>query len=140
MCHADQQWTEALPLVLPGIRSSFKADLHASSAELVYGEPLRIPGEFLTQTVHPVEPAHLITQLRQHMAHLRPVPHVFLRQDATQQALEPPYRRYKITHLQLSKRNFKEKEKLVIGPRWAPDTKTDWPTVDHATATANKRQ
>jgi hypothetical protein len=28
MCHADQQWTEALPLVLLGIRTSFKADLH----------------------------------------------------------------------------------------------------------------
>jgi hypothetical protein len=28
----------------------------------------------------------------------------------------------------LSKRNFKEKEKLVAGPRWVPDTKTDWPT------------
>jgi hypothetical protein len=34
----------------------------------------------------------------------------------------------KITNPQLSKRNFKEKEKLVTGPRWAPDTKTDWPT------------
>jgi hypothetical protein len=30
--------------------------------------------EFLTQTAHPVEPAHLITQLRQHMARLTPVP------------------------------------------------------------------
>jgi hypothetical protein len=28
----------------------------------------------------------------------------------------------------LSKGNFKEKEKSVTGPRWAPDTKTDWPT------------
>jgi cleavage and polyadenylation specificity factor subunit 1 len=37
MCHADQHWTEALPLVLLGIRSSFKADLLTSSAELVYG-------------------------------------------------------------------------------------------------------
>jgi hypothetical protein len=27
-----------------------------------------------------------------------------------------------------SKGNFKEKEKLVTGPRWAPDNKTDWPT------------
>jgi hypothetical protein len=45
MCHADQQWTEALPLVLLGICTSFKADLQASVAELVYGEPLRIPGE-----------------------------------------------------------------------------------------------
>jgi cleavage and polyadenylation specificity factor subunit 1 len=48
MCHGDQQWTEALPLVLLGIRTSYKADLQASVAELVYREPLRIPGELLT--------------------------------------------------------------------------------------------
>jgi cleavage and polyadenylation specificity factor subunit 1 len=65
MCHADQQWTEALPLVL-GIRTSFKADQQASVAELVYGE-------LLTPTEDPVEPAHLITRLRRHMARLRPV-------------------------------------------------------------------
>jgi cleavage and polyadenylation specificity factor subunit 1 len=29
MCHTDQQWTEALPLVLLGICTSFKADLQA---------------------------------------------------------------------------------------------------------------
>jgi transposase InsO family protein len=29
ICHADQQWTEALPLVLLGIRTSFKEDLQA---------------------------------------------------------------------------------------------------------------
>jgi hypothetical protein len=34
----------------------------------------------------------------------------------------------KITNPQLSERNFMEKEKLVPGPRWAIDTKTDWPT------------
>jgi hypothetical protein len=28
----------------------------------------------------------------------------------------------------MSEGNFKEKEKLVKGPRWAPDTETDWPT------------
>jgi hypothetical protein len=110
MYHADQEWAEALPLVLLGIRTPFKADLQASVAELVYGEPLRIPAELLTPTADPVEPAHLITQLRRHMARLRPVPashhassttfmhedldnctHVFLRQDATRRALEPPY-------------------------------------------------
>jgi hypothetical protein len=109
MCRADQQWTEALPLVL-GIRTSFKADLQASVAELFYGEPLRIPGELLTPTADPVEPAHLITQLHRHMTRLIPVPashhassatfvhkdlhncrHAFLRQDTTRRALEPPY-------------------------------------------------
>jgi cleavage and polyadenylation specificity factor subunit 1 len=102
MCHADQHWTEALSLVLLGIRTAFNADLQASVAELVYGEPLRIPGELLTPTADLVEPAHLITQLRQHMARLRPIPaachndlrkctHVFLCQDTTRQALQPPY-------------------------------------------------
>jgi hypothetical protein len=37
-------------------------------------------------------------------------------------------RALKITNPQLSKENFKEKEKLVAGPRWVPDSKTDWPT------------
>jgi hypothetical protein len=32
---------------------------------------------------------------------------------------------YKITIPELSKENFKEKEKLVVGPRWVTDTKTD---------------
>jgi hypothetical protein len=27
----------------------------------------------------------------------------------------------------MSEGNFKEKEKLVTGPKWAPDTRTDWP-------------
>jgi hypothetical protein len=36
--------------------------------------------------------------------------------------------RYKIPKLQLSRGNFMAKEKFVIGPGWAPDTRTDWPT------------
>jgi hypothetical protein len=102
--------TEALPLVLHGIRTSFKADLQASIVELVYGEPLRIPGGLLTLTADPVESAHLITKLRRHIARLRPVPaahhassatfvhkdlhnctHVFFHQDTTRPALQPPY-------------------------------------------------
>jgi hypothetical protein len=74
MCHADQHWTEALPFVLLGIRTSFKADHKASVAEFGYGEHFRTPGELLTPTAHPLEPAHLITQLCQQMARLMPVP------------------------------------------------------------------
>jgi hypothetical protein len=69
-----------------------------------------MPGELLTSTADPVDPAHLITELCQHMARLRPVPaachtspatfvhsdlekctHIFLCQDTTSRALEPPY-------------------------------------------------
>jgi hypothetical protein len=35
--------------------------------------------------------------------------------------------RYKITNRNCLKENLKEKEKLVAGPRWALDSKTDWP-------------
>jgi hypothetical protein len=44
--YADQQWTEALPLVLLGIRTAYKEDLQASVAELVYGESLIIPASY----------------------------------------------------------------------------------------------
>jgi hypothetical protein len=97
-------------LVLLGICTAFKEDLQASVTELVYGEPLRIPRELLTPTTDQGDPAHLITEFRQHMARLRPVPaarhaspatfmhsdpekctHVFFRQDTTRLALETPY-------------------------------------------------
>ena len=45
MCQTDENWAETLPLVLLGIRSALK-EFKASSAELVYGSPLRLPGEF----------------------------------------------------------------------------------------------
>jgi hypothetical protein len=108
MCHADEKWTEALPLVLLGIRTAYKADLKSSAAELVYGEPLRVPGELLVPAPK-VEASGFIQQLRRQMYQMRPTPaarhsfaatfvhkdlrdstHVFLRQDATRRALEPP--------------------------------------------------
>jgi hypothetical protein len=56
------------------IHIAFKADLQALIAELMYGEPLRIPGELLIRITNPVEPAHLIAQHRQQRALTRPVP------------------------------------------------------------------
>lgn len=97
-------------MVLLGVRIAFKDDLQASVTELVYGEPLRIPAELLTTTADPVDQAHFITELRQHMDRLRPVlaahhaspttfvhsdhencTNVFLHQDTTRRSLEPPY-------------------------------------------------
>jgi cleavage and polyadenylation specificity factor subunit 1 len=110
MCHAGKQWTEALPLVFLGIRTSYKEDLQSCTAELVYGEPLRVPGEFLVPATPKVEASIFIQQLRRHMDQLRPTPaalhaspatfihkdlldstHVFLRQDSVRRALDPPY-------------------------------------------------
>ena len=100
MCHADDKWTEALPLVLLGIRTAYMEDLQSSAAELVYGEHLRVPGELLVPAAPKVETSAFIQQLRRHIDQLRPTPtarhaspttfihkdledstHLFLRQD-----------------------------------------------------------
>ncbi|XP_046965859.1 uncharacterized protein LOC124534193 [Vanessa cardui] len=111
MCHADSNWVETLPLVLLGIRSAFKDDLQSSSAELVYGEPLRLPGEFFQTTANQsTDISDFMSRLRQFAAKLQPAPtarhskdkifvykdlastsHVFLRDDTLRGALQPPY-------------------------------------------------
>jgi transposase InsO family protein len=57
ICHADSQWTEALPLVLLSIWIAYKEDPKSSVNELVYGESLRIPDELLVPTTKQVETA-----------------------------------------------------------------------------------
>ena len=74
MCRTQERWTEALPLVLLGMRTAFKEDLQASVSELLYGEPLRIPGELLAAPPTNGDPSELITQFRRHFEQLRPVP------------------------------------------------------------------
>jgi len=61
MCHTDGQWTEALLLVLLGIRTTYKENLQLSAAELVCA-PCSI------------EPSAFIQQLRRRMDKLRPTP------------------------------------------------------------------
>jgi transposase InsO family protein len=66
MCHADQHWTEVLSLVLLGIRTALKVHLQASVSELVYGEPLRIPGELLAPTISAWKPPTVNRALSNH--------------------------------------------------------------------------
>lgn len=113
MCHAKERWTEIIPLVLLGVRSAWKEDLSSSSAELVYGEQLHLPGEFLSASTAPAVPDYtdFLTRIRLHMEKLQPAAvkrhghesnifvfkdlstasHVFLRQDALRKSLQPPY-------------------------------------------------
>ncbi|CAG4959956.1 unnamed protein product [Parnassius apollo] len=110
-CHNNPQWTEILPLVLLGIRSAWKEDLKTSAAELVYGEPLRLPGEFFVPSPDfTADIKDFASRLRRHMANLTPRPatwhgtktfyipkdlqtaeYVFLRQGPATPSLESPY-------------------------------------------------
>ena len=46
MSKATANWLEALPIALLGISTTLKEDLHCTSAELVYGTTLHLPGDF----------------------------------------------------------------------------------------------
>ena len=110
-CHNSPDWMGVLPLVLLGIRSSFKQDLGCCSALMLYGTPLYLPGEFFNYPPHSSSTAHSFLQtLSDHISKLMPCPprsassqkpfvhpdlnsssHVFLWNDAVQRPLQQPY-------------------------------------------------
>ena len=51
---SDGNWVDRLPWVMLGLRSAPKEDLDASPAELVLGQPLCVPGEFLPESSAPL--------------------------------------------------------------------------------------
>ena len=105
-------WFDQLPMVLLGIRSSWRVDPDCSPAELVYGTTLRIPGEFLqpcdTSTTTP--DITFLRNLQQTMHSIQPpapqfhgnqtsyVPstlatakYVYVRKDSHKHPLQRPY-------------------------------------------------
>ena len=66
-------WVDELPWVLLGLRTTPKEDLNASPAELVYGSPLTVPGDFVQDAPQAPVSEHL-RQLRERVSDLRPVP------------------------------------------------------------------
>ncbi|KFD51219.1 hypothetical protein M513_07819 [Trichuris suis] len=111
-------WTDELPWVLLGIRTTPKQDLTTSSAELVYGAPLAVPGDFIPAARGQPEPASLLKRLREKVGKLAPIPtsrhgatithvppdlhdspYVFLHRDAHRTPLQKPYEDpFKVLH------------------------------------------
>jgi len=67
-------WADELPWVLLGIRTAPKEDLNTSSAELVYGAPLTVPGDFIAQPTLQQTPETVLTRLQDVVNKLKPVP------------------------------------------------------------------
>lgn len=104
-------WMDELPWVLLGIRTAPKEDLKTSSAELVYGAPLTVPGDFIPAGRGQQEsPTAVLTRLREKVGTLSPVPtsrhslparyvpsklqdsqYVFIRRDTLRTPLQKPY-------------------------------------------------
>ena len=105
-------WIDALPMVLLGIRTALKEDIRCTTAELVYGTSLCLPGEFFvaTQGEGADSQVSYVTRLKSTMQQLRAAPvrqhpqrkvhisdalasctHVFIRHDAVKKPLQQPY-------------------------------------------------
>ena len=107
-CHENKNWLEVLPTVMLGLRNSYKENIQATAAEMIYGTSLRLPGEFFVDTE--THRDFTIDKFRQYMQMIRPKPtkhhcrrsyfifnkifdtsHVFVRIDHIKQPLEQPY-------------------------------------------------
>ena len=105
-------WMTNLPLVLLGIRTSTRDDSAISPAHLLYGAPLRLPGEFFpSQSTLPASSSDFVVQLQTAIRDMTPFPAdfnsgprklsvpsslmtcpaVFVRVDAVKRPLTPPY-------------------------------------------------
>ncbi|GFW80496.1 integrase catalytic domain-containing protein [Trichonephila clavipes] len=109
-CH-DTKWTESLPVVLLGLRACIKEDLNASCAEMVFGKPIVLPGEFFEPSSQtPTDPSEFLLRLRETFRTLKPTPaschsstscfvhtdlktcsHVFVRVEGLKPSLTVPY-------------------------------------------------
>ena len=110
----NSTWMDELPWVLLGLRSATKEDLGCSSAELVYGAPITLPGEFVVPTYpsksDQYQPLDILPHIRATVRSFRPtkpmlhgtrpaqVPdalrlaeYVFVRRDGHRPPLTPPY-------------------------------------------------
>ena len=70
--HNNPKWTEALPTTLLGLRTAIRENCMYSIAEMVYGTPIRVPGQFFDQTTVHTEPNNLVSQLQKFIEQLKP--------------------------------------------------------------------
>ena len=66
-------WMDELPWVLLGLRTTPIEDLSASPADLVYGAPLTVPGDFVPKASQEPVQEHL-RRLREKVGGLKPIP------------------------------------------------------------------
>jgi len=59
----DSNWVNKLPWVMLGLRAVPKEDLQSSSTELVYGQPLQIPRNFISNSRAPWSATKMKTTL-----------------------------------------------------------------------------
>lgn len=109
-CVDSKNWYFRLPMILLGLRTAHREDMKCSAADLVYGQGLRIPGEFFDAPKECNDRTDFSKRLHNVFDSLRPVEttnhskkrffinkqlmkstHVFVRFDAVKKPLQKPY-------------------------------------------------
>lgn len=109
-CVDAKHWSSRLPLIMLGLRTTVKEDIGCSVAEMVYGQTLRVPGEFFDAPVSESCRSDFVRSLRHVMQQIKPaenihhdkkrmfVPkdlkttkYVFVRVDTVKRPLQHPY-------------------------------------------------
>lgn len=110
MAVGQKHWTAELPIIMLGLRTAYRIDFGCSVAELVYGQTLRIPGEYFESTDEYYDRSEFAKELKSTMRKWKPVDpdhhakpavfvnhelqkcsHVFVRIDAVKKPLVQPY-------------------------------------------------
>lgn len=104
-------WSDEIPLVLLGIRTTFRDSTNATPSEMLYGENIRVPGELTVsnEQFDPSDPNNFVDKLRQRYRTLKSsesrtpnattfIPrdlndcdYVFVRVDRVHNSLHSPY-------------------------------------------------
>lgn len=104
-------WADELPTVLLGLHAVGRTDTGISAAEMIFGQPIRLPGDFVTEGTNTYsDPYTYVDNLKLILNRLRPqsqaisgnrkvfvhsdlnnCTHVFLRNDTVRKPLTPAY-------------------------------------------------
>ncbi|PIK35198.1 putative choline/ethanolamine kinase [Apostichopus japonicus] len=104
-------WYDSLPIIMLALRNNPRRDTDCSPAELLYGEPLTMPCDLITEQKPQgcLDPSDFVDRLRQQMSRLQPIltrptkrasylpkdinscSHVWIRIDRVRKPLEAPY-------------------------------------------------
>ena len=110
IAHGNPAWSETLPTVLLGLRTALQEDTNHTIAQMVYGQNIRLPGEFFQEPKIHTTPETFASQLQEAMRYIRPrtvsrkyvekifIPkdlktttHIFVRKNKVKKTLEHPY-------------------------------------------------
>lgn len=74
MCQESTNWIDFILLTLLSFWNTLKENLSCSAAELVFGTPLSLPGQYFSTTTYPTATSTFFQELREKLVSLNYTP------------------------------------------------------------------